>query len=1384
MTKRQVGRWALIAAGTAIGLVVLVRVGLGVYLNTAGGKAFVARQISARIGMPVEVTQVRIGLVTSTIGLKAFDPAVTDPKRAEVFAVEAADADITLFALARGHIAPKTVELKNVNLQLHVGADGQVITTLPKVPEGGGSGSLPTVELTDARVTIRQDGRPEFALTGIRAKVEPAGGRVKLSGTVDDPLWAKWTVSGEIDPNAKAGSVELATPDGPLTMDRLTSVPFIPASVWKHIAGNGRGAIALKLWVGSDREPHYSLDIRPDNGELTIHDADVTLKQLNGLIRVSGAKVEMQGTKAALAGGTFAADGVIDFGPEPTTVDVKATAEGLDVTRLPAAWGLSGKEIEGALKGTADLKMKIHSDGRIETAGGGSGEVIGAKFRGLPITFKVELRSDGKQYRFDKPMHAGAAQPTPLTPLPPGRGEQEPSRTAIASDTKEAFSPSLEGGGRGVGSSRRAVKCAQPPKQPDPKQPNPKTSSAPTTLDASIALRDIEIGELLQKLDVKIGYKITGKVTAELTVAVPLDSAASRAAYSFTGKVSSPALTLEGLTIRDLSATATYGNGKLTLSELKGTVPQPGAPPAAPGTFRGTATAAVDPPGDVTANLSLDRVPLGEVLKAIPDFKLDVRGVVNGKASLKGPYEKLSDTSAWSGSAELTSQELVVSGRSAKNAKLTLGVDKGTATLRDLSATVEGIPVNASATLELSGKYPFTASLKTSGTDVADLRKLVPELELPAPVEGVLETDTKATGTISPFTYAASGTVRASKLTLAKTPANSLELKWEVTQERFLVKSLKADVFGGSLTGTADVPFSANKGGAFDLKFKEFDVAAATPLIPDFPVRISGRVSGDVKGTIDPAKEGQSRVGNLDVDLTAPKLTVQGIPAERLVGKAAIKGGALEYSLEGKTLGGSFELKGRYPGAKKDAAPAPVSEKMNAGWGEADIPLAALAFPRLQPKDRGSFRLVGADLSRAAEAFGFETLRPLRGRLDITFDFDNDLENGSGRITLTGLSWGNTRVARDLTAVVLLRNGILEVADLSGAAAGGTIRGRARVYLNNTERNYFSISLNGAEAKRLFAIIPQIGGNVEGPVSIVVRGRVGREMRGQGTLTMERGTVAGVAVAGLRVPFDWATAPGGYGRFAIRDATLHAGSGTATANLTAEFGVETRVDGQVKMVNVPLRTIAPSIGDFALLGNGRITGRFDLTGRNVKSADDLSGTLVAMLGNTSPREVPIIQQAVPFLNTAGLVRPFDTGDIRGTLSRGVFRVQRLALFSTNAQLFAEGNITTSGRVDMTVVAHTGTIGPEARAFRLLGLRLPTIGPVPVGLIRDLSDLLSNRTIRLSITGTVSDPQVKVNLGALITDEIARFFLTRYIPVDAAAALGLGSGFGAIGAERK
>ncbi len=518
-----------------------------------------------------------------------------------------------------------------------------------------------------------------------------------------------------------------------------------------------------------------------------------------------------------------------------------------------------------------------------------------------------------------------------------------------------------------------------------------------------------------------------------------------------------------------------------------------------------------------------------------------------------------------------------------------------------------------------------------------------------------------------------------------------MELKWELTAEKFIISNLKAEAFGGTVTGVANLPLAhANRGG-FEFKFKDVDAAAASELVPDFPVKVAGKVSGSVAGAIPPAKAGESRVGNLAVDITAPQLTVQGIPAERLTGKAAIQGSALQYELEGRTLGGSFEIKGRYPGQKKDALPKEEGKR-----------------------ERGSFRLTGVDLSRLAGGMGFTVLEPLRGRLDANFDFDNDLSSGSGRVTITRLQWGGNVVAQELTGLLLLREGLLQLSEVNGRLAGGALRARGQMRFDNTKRNFFTISVIRADAKRL---LTPFGGNandlLEGSVSVVVHAQLGSETRGSGTITLPRGSVSGVQVTDLRVPFTFASAPGGYGRFVVQEASVLAGSGRARAELTLDWGREARVKGQITFTNVPLRTIVPELGENARprqWPDHRAVRHQWFPRAVVRRRNRNPG---ATLNNTSVKEIPILRQVTPFLNTTGLVKPFQSGDVPPRLANGVFRVERLALANPAAQLFAEGTIATNGRVDLNVVAHTGTIGPEIRALRVLGLRIPALGPLPL-----------------------------------------------------------------------
>ena len=98
--------------------------------------------------------------------------------------------------------------------------------------------------------------------------------------------------------------------------------------------------------------------------------------------------------------------------------------------------------------------------------------------------------------------------------------------------------------------------------------------------------------------------------------------------------------------------------------------------------------------------------------------------------------------------------------------------------------------------------------------------------------------------------------------------------------------------------------------------------------------------------------------------------------------------------------------------------------------------------------------------------------------MDASFDFENDLSAGSGRVTVTRLQWGRDLIAEELTGQLTLQDGLLQLPEVTGRVAGGSLRASGRVFLTDTARNYFSVSVVGADAKRLLA--PLDAGDVRG----------------------------------------------------------------------------------------------------------------------------------------------------------------------------------------------------------------------------------------------------------------------------------------------------------------
>src|SRR5262249_9425829 len=154
----------------------------------------------------------------------------------------------------------------------------------------------------------------------------------------------------------------------------------------------------------------------------------------------------------------------------------------------------------------------------------------------------------------------------------------------------------------------------------------------------------------------------------------------------------------------------------------------------------GTAKVGIDPKSDLTADLTIDSIPLGQVFKAVPDLTGLASGAVSGSVRLRAPADRLDDLTAYVADGSITAPALTAVGRRVERAAVKLDLKNGVARIDEASAAIEGLPVTGTASVTLTGKYPFSASVRTQPADAVAIKRLVPEAQLPFDLTGKLAT--------------------------------------------------------------------------------------------------------------------------------------------------------------------------------------------------------------------------------------------------------------------------------------------------------------------------------------------------------------------------------------------------------------------------------------------------------------------------------------------------------------------------------------------------------------------------------------------------------------------------------------------------------------------
>ncbi|HEY7158042.1 MAG TPA: DUF3971 domain-containing protein [Gemmataceae bacterium] len=1360
-------------------LIVLAGVAVGAarfYLSSGRASRLVAEQLQDLLGGRVEVEGSNIGLFgdSNVFGIKAYEDG--EPSKPWL-QLDDGKADASAVGLLFGK-SPNEIQLQGARIDLRFDVDGHLLTQLPK-PKKAAPAKIPRLHIEKGQLTIDQEHRPPMIVRGINADIVSGANGLELIGNITDPFWGTWQAKGDFDSAGGKGSLTLDSAGVEVTMKKLKYIAFVPPSVWHEvqIEGHTPARVQLDLATGDKPAVNYRVEVSPRDAQVQVPSIGLAATQAHGKAVIADEIVQFDEVHGKTAGGEIVTSGTLNFRDKPTRMDFQIGVKDVMLHDLPRSWKVPPK-IDGRLTGQATLAVTIQK-GKPKIEGEGHGTIDRATLAGFQVVRPIHLAlgSTNGRLRFThsrqaevsrgdvaevkpKPVEpiANEAKPTAREPMATepmltekdeniavGEDRQEAERTPGLLEEVPAQVVNLLGRGvqlaanglaRGIDATADAINKLKPPSKP---------GEEPTYLDVDLNLQDVDLDQLITKLKLNLPYPIAGRLTIQVHASIPINTAGDLKAYRLRGTAKLPRFRLDGLEMTDVTARVRYLNGVLDLEELRGKMPHPKDPKTA-GQFDGNARVQVAPRGDLRAALHLEKVPLDAVLNLLPETKDKATGALSGTLQGRAPLESLSDAATWHGSATLTAPSLEVYGLPLRNASANVNIEQGRATLSALKADMAGTPLTGEGELRLQDKYPFQGKVHLGQTDLAALNRLEPSFRPPIEIKGRARLDGTVTGTLKPLAFDTAGEARARDLTAEGVKVEDLSFRWSKAKDGLKLDAIDAKLYGGEVTGSAIVPLTATASGTAKLRLRDLDVQALVKALPASPLRLEGKVSGTVNGELAPPKSDRPRAWTTDVELTAPKLRVQGVPTEKLKGSIDSRDGKTSYTLQGESLGGTFTIKG-------DLTPRPEQK-------EKEKPD--------EPVGRGRMEVRDASLARLWDAFNIGgPLARLRGRFSIDLPFRNERPDffpvGNGTFRIVNVTWYDALLSDSLQGDMRLTADALQLSNLTGDVAGGLVFGRFAFGLKRNSNSWFSIDLQQVDASRLLAPFPAVAAQIKGPADVNLRGRIGPEWDGSGGATLTRGQVYGMDITEWRIPMTFRFAPSqGNGELTVRDSVARLAQGRARFDSTLTWGNGLALTGTLLFHQVDLRTLLRRSPELASYASGRVSGRVDLSGREMRSINDLRALVQAKLQQAQALQLPVLRQITPYLRPGVSSSTFQSGQLKGRLAGGIFTIQHLTLIGNLLQLIVEGTVTLAGRLDLDVTAQTGLFCLNPARRDSVSSRIPLIGAIPRLLLFEASALLANQVVHLKVTGTVRSPSVRIQPLLTLTEDTVRFFFGRLL----------------------
>ena len=360
------------------------------------------------------------------------------------------------------------------------------------------------------------------------------------------------------------------------------------------------------------------------------------------------------------------------------------------------------------------------------------------------------------------------------------------------------------------------------------------------------------------------------------------------------------------------------------------------------------------------------------------------------------------------------------------------------------------------------------------------------------------------------------------------------------------------------------------------------------------------------------------------------------------------------------------------------------------------------------------------------------------------------------------LKWGTKKPVAVglLKSVVELSGDSWRLDPLSGTIFGGQVSGSAWGTFPDSGpgSHHFDLKIDRASLDQLQHLAPPNWPSIAGHATVRLAGVSDEALRAHLEVLVPQASIGVIRVKELKLPLTLVSDSSGNSIVVhARQWTARLAGGSIRGDSSFRMGESHAFRSDVQLNDLDVESIVQTMTDTQNPASGKISGKVSLLGPHPDRPKSYRGQINIDLTDASLVALPIFREIDKFLGSArgGL---FEEGNLNGEIANGQLNVNTLSLAGRIAQLHATGTVGIDGRLDLEVLVNTSQIIPQTG--KALAALIPGLGSLSGrgrNVTTQFAGFLSNRLLKLRVTGTLLNPSVSNDPSVGVGDSAVSFF---------------------------